>query len=89
MVKAGFGLQTIPWMSSVCMEWPGRWGGFLTGIFRGPAPSGACGEGEVARLWEGGSLLKAQIPAILVAWGLSVLGTFVILKSWMPASAYA
>jgi ammonium transporter, Amt family len=57
----------------------GTLGALLTGIFATRA-TGACGDGKLLGLWEGGSLLKAQVFAIIVAWGLAVVGTFAILK---------
>jgi Amt family ammonium transporter len=57
----------------------GTLGALLTGIFATRA-TGACGDGKLLGVLEGGSLLKAQVFAIVVAWGLAVLGTFAILK---------
>jgi Amt family ammonium transporter len=57
----------------------GTLGALLTGIFATRA-TGACGDGKLLGLLEGGPLLTAQLIAILVAWGLAVVGTFVILK---------
>jgi Amt family ammonium transporter len=57
----------------------GTMGAILTGIFATRA-TGACADGKLLGLLEGGSLLKGQLIAILVAWGLAIVGTFVILK---------
>jgi ammonium transporter, Amt family len=57
----------------------GTLGALLTGIFATRA-TGACGDGKLLGLWEGGPLLKAQIVTVCIAWGLAVAGTFVILK---------
>jgi Amt family ammonium transporter len=57
----------------------GTLGAILTGVFATRA-TGACADGRLLGLWEGGPLLKAQCIAVLVAWGLAIVGTFVILK---------
>jgi Amt family ammonium transporter len=57
----------------------GTLGALLTGIFATRA-TGACGDGKLLGLLEGGPLLKAQFIAALVAWGMAIVGTFVILK---------
>jgi Amt family ammonium transporter len=57
----------------------GTMGAILTGIFATRA-TGACGDGKLLGLLEGGSLLKAQLIAVLTAWALTIVGTFVILK---------
>jgi ammonium transporter, Amt family len=57
----------------------GTLGAILTGIFATRA-TGACEGGKLLGLWEGGTLLPAQIVGVLVAWGLAIAGTFVILK---------
>ena len=57
----------------------GTLGALLTGIFATRA-TGACGDGELLGLLEGGPLLKAQCIAAITAWGLAIVGTFVILK---------
>jgi ammonium transporter, Amt family len=57
----------------------GTLGALLTGIFATRA-TGACDDGKLLGLIEGGTLLKGQITAALVAWGLAIAGTFVILK---------
>jgi Amt family ammonium transporter len=58
----------------------GTLGALLTGIFATRA-TGACGDGKLLGLLEGGPLLTAQSIAVLVAWGLAAIGTFVILKA--------
>ncbi len=57
----------------------GTLGAILTGIFATRA-TGACGDGKLLGLLEGGSLLRAQFIAVLTAWALSLAGTFVVLK---------
>ncbi len=57
----------------------GTLGAILTGIFATRATGGA-GHGELLGLWEGGTLLKAQVIGALIAWALALVGTFVILK---------
>lgn len=57
----------------------GTLGAILTGIFATRA-TGATGDGRLLGLLEGGPLLHAQIVAALVAWGMAVVGTFVLLK---------
>jgi Amt family ammonium transporter len=57
----------------------GTLGAILTGIFATRA-TGACGDGKLLGLIEGGPLLKAQLIAAVTAWGLAIVGTFVILK---------
>ena len=57
----------------------GTLGAILTGIFATRA-TGACGDGKLLGLLENGPLLKAQFIAALVAWGLAIVGTFLILK---------
>jgi Amt family ammonium transporter len=57
----------------------GTLGALLTGVFATRA-TGACADGKLLGLWEGGPLLKAQLVAVLVAWGLAIVGTFVILR---------
>jgi Amt family ammonium transporter len=57
----------------------GTLGAILTGIFATRA-TGAVAGGEVLGLLEGGTLLKSQLVAVLFAWGLAIVGTFVILK---------
>ena len=57
----------------------GTLGAILTGIFATRA-TGACGDGKLLGLIEGGPLLKGQLFAAAIAWGMAVLGTFVLLK---------
>lgn len=57
----------------------GTLGAILTGVFATRA-TGATGDGRLLGLLEGGPLLKAQIVALLTAWGLAIAGTFVLLK---------
>jgi ammonium transporter, Amt family len=57
----------------------GTLGAVLTGIFATRA-TGAAGDGKLLGLLEGGSLLKGQIVAALVAWGMAIAGSFVLLK---------
>jgi ammonium transporter, Amt family len=57
----------------------GTLGALLTGIFATRA-TGACGDGKLLGLLEGGTLLKAQVIAAVVAWGMAIVGTFVLLK---------
>lgn len=57
----------------------GTFGAILTGIFATRA-TGACGDGKLLGLLEGGPLLKAQIIAAVITWGMAIVGTFVILK---------
>ena len=57
----------------------GTLGALLTGIFATRA-TGACGDAKLLGLLEGGPLLKAQCVAAITAWGLAIVGTFVILK---------
>jgi Amt family ammonium transporter len=57
----------------------GTLGAILTGIFATRA-TGACGDGKLLGLLEGGPVLTAQIMAVLITWGLAIVATFVILK---------
>jgi len=57
----------------------GTLGAILTGIFATRA-TGACGDGKLLGLLEGGPVLTAQIIAVLITWGLAIAATFVILK---------
>jgi ammonium transporter, Amt family len=57
----------------------GTLGAILTGIFATRA-TGAVADGNLLGLLEGGTLLKAQLIAVVVGWGMAVVGTFVILK---------
>jgi ammonium transporter, Amt family len=58
----------------------GTLGALLTGVFATRA-TGACGDGKLLGLLEGGTLWKGQIVAALAAWGLALVGTFIILKT--------
>jgi ammonium transporter, Amt family len=57
----------------------GTLGAILTGIFATRA-TGAVAGGDLLGWIEGGTLLKGQIFAIAIGWGLAIVGTFVILK---------
>jgi Amt family ammonium transporter len=57
----------------------GTLGAILTGIFAVRA-TGAVEGGQLLGLIEGGSLIKAQLIAVAIGWGLAAAGTFVILK---------
>jgi Amt family ammonium transporter len=61
----------------------GTLGAILTGVFAVRA-SGAISDATLSNrplgLLEGGSLLRGQLVALAVAWGMALLGTFVILK---------
>jgi ammonium transporter, Amt family len=61
----------------------GTMGAIVTGIFATRA-TGAVTDPELCAkplgLLENGSLLKGQLVAVLVAWGLAIVGTFIILK---------
>ena len=57
----------------------GTLGAVLTGIFATRA-TGAFADGKPLGLLEGGSVLGAQILAVVVTWILAIVGTFVILK---------
>jgi Amt family ammonium transporter len=57
----------------------GTLGAILTGIFATRA-TGAAGDGKLLGLLEGGPLLRGQIAVVLVAWGMAIVGTFVLLK---------
>lgn len=57
----------------------GTLGAILTGVFATRA-TGACADGKLLGLLEGGPLLKAQLIAAAITWGLAIVGTFVILK---------
>jgi ammonium transporter, Amt family len=78
MVKARFGYDDSLDVFGVHGV-AGTLGALLTGIFATRA-TGACGDGRLLGLLEGGSLLRAQLIAIAVAWGMAVVGTFVILR---------
>ncbi len=60
----------------------GTLGALLTGIFatRATGATFAIDNGKPLGLLEGGSLLAAQIAAVVVTWVLAVVATFVILK---------
>jgi Amt family ammonium transporter len=57
----------------------GTLGAILTGICATRATD-ACGNGKLLGLLEGGSLLKSQLIAVVTAWALASVGTFIILK---------
>jgi Amt family ammonium transporter len=57
----------------------GTLGAILTGVFATRA-TGACGDGKPLGLLEDGHVLTAQVIAVLMSWGLAVVGTLVILK---------
>lgn len=57
----------------------GTLGAILTGIFATRA-TGATSDGKLLGLLERGPLLKGQIVVVLVAWGMAIVGTFVLLK---------
>jgi Amt family ammonium transporter len=57
----------------------GTLGAILTGVFATRGVSNLNSNNPIG-LIEGGDLLKGQIVAVLVTWGLAVVGTFIILK---------
>jgi len=57
----------------------GTLGAILTGIFAVRA-TGAFADGQPLGLIENGPIFKAQIAAVVIGWGLAIVGTFVILK---------
>jgi Amt family ammonium transporter len=57
----------------------GTLGAILTGVFATRA-TGACDDGKVLGLLEGGTLLHGQIVALLVAWGMALVGTLLLLR---------
>jgi ammonium transporter, Amt family len=57
----------------------GTLGALLTGVFATRATHAVEGS-DLLGLLEGGTLLRGQIIAALVGWGLAIGGTFVILK---------
>ena len=57
----------------------GTLGAVLTGLFATRATA-AYADGKLLGLLEGGPLLKGQLVALAVAWGLALLGTFILLK---------
>jgi Amt family ammonium transporter len=61
----------------------GTLGAILTGVFATRATGAITDAKLIDRplgLLEGGSLLRGQLVALAVAWGMALLGTFVILK---------
>ncbi len=57
----------------------GTLGAILTGIFATRA-TGAVAGSKPLGLLEGGSVLTAQIIAVVITWGLAIVATYVILK---------
>ena len=57
----------------------GTLGAILTGVFATRA-TGACADGKLLGLLEGGKVLTAQIIAVAITWALAIVATFVILK---------
>ncbi len=57
----------------------GTLGALLTGIFATRA-TGAFPDGKLLGLLEGGSVLTAQITAVVITWALAIAATYVILK---------
>jgi ammonium transporter, Amt family len=57
----------------------GTLGAILTGVFATGA-TGAFADNQKLGLLEQGPVLAAQIIAVLITWGLAIIGTFVILK---------
>ena len=57
----------------------GTLGAILTGVFATRA-TGAYADGKLLGLLEGGPVLTAQIIAVLITWGLALVGTFILLK---------
>ena len=57
----------------------GTVGAIATGIFATRVTGAVAGTGPLGLL-EGGSLLRGQLVAAATAWGLAIVGTFVILK---------
>ncbi|MEX2139538.1 MAG: ammonium transporter [Pirellulales bacterium] len=59
----------------------GTLGAILTGVFASRAVTDpAISGGKPLGMIEGGSLIVGQIVAVLVTWGLALVGTFIILK---------
>ena len=58
----------------------GTLGAILTGIFATRATGAFIDNRNPLGLLEGGSVLSAQIIAVLVTWGLAIVATFLILK---------
>jgi ammonium transporter, Amt family len=57
----------------------GTLGAILTGVFATRA-TGATKSADLLGLLEGGTVIKAQLIAVLITWGLAIVATFVILK---------
>jgi Amt family ammonium transporter len=57
----------------------GTLGAILTGVFA-TRNTGACGDGKLLGLLEGGPLLKGQLYAVAIGWGVAIAGTFLLLK---------
>lgn len=57
----------------------GTLGALLTGVFATRA-TGAYSDGKLLGLLEGGPIMLAQVLAVLMTWGLAVVGTFILLK---------
>jgi ammonium transporter, Amt family len=57
----------------------GTLGALLTGVFATRA-TGACGDGKLLGLLEGGNLFKAQFIAAGTTWIFALVGTFILLK---------
>jgi Amt family ammonium transporter len=57
----------------------GTLGALLTGVFASRAVNDL-DHGNPLGLLEGGSVLKGQVIATVVSWGLAIVGTFVILR---------
>jgi ammonium transporter, Amt family len=59
----------------------GTLGAILTGVFASRAVTDpVLSGGKPLGALEGGTLLKGQLVAVLVSWGLAIVGTFIILK---------
>jgi Amt family ammonium transporter len=61
----------------------GTLGAILTGVFatRATGATFDISHANLLGLLEGGPVLKAQVMAVLITWGLAIVGTFVILKA--------
>jgi Amt family ammonium transporter len=57
----------------------GTLGAILTGLFATRA-TGAFADGKLLGLFEGGSVLTAQIIAVAITWILAIVATYIILK---------
>jgi Amt family ammonium transporter len=57
----------------------GTLGAILTGVFATRA-TGAFSDGKLLGSLEGGPVLKAQLIAVAISWGMAIVGTFVLLK---------